>query len=247
MPLESSITPQSRTPKPPRLVLSPEACSESAIAPIFAFPPNRETLGGTSYLIVEKDGNLLIDCPTWDENTRSFLEAQGGVGKLILTHRGGMGKVREIQAAFNSEVIVQEQEAYLLPNLTLTAFQENLSIASLPEGGASEIQIIWTSGHSPGSACVYYSACGGILFSGRHLLPNNQGDPVPLRTAKTFHWNRQIRHVQKLLDKFNPETLRFICPGASLGLLRGKYTIDQAYAKLAQLDLEACLKQPTIG
>lgn len=176
----------------------------------------------------------MIDCPAWDENTRSFLEAQGGVGKLVITHRNGMARVREIQAAFGCEVIVQEQEAYLLPNLTVTAFREGLVISP-------EIRVIWTSGHSPGSACVYYTACGGILFSGRHLISDAQGNPVPLRTAKTFHWKRQIRHVQTLLEQFSPETLRFICPGASLGLLRGKFSIDQAYAKLAQLDLEACL------
>jgi glyoxylase-like metal-dependent hydrolase (beta-lactamase superfamily II) len=214
-------------------VFSEESCPGAA--PIFAFPPNRDTLGGTSYLIVENDGNLMIDCPAWDENTRSFLDSQGGVSKLVITHRGGMGKVREIQEAFGCEVIVQEQEAYLLPNVSVTGFRDSLEITP-------EIQAIWTSGHSPGSACVYYSACGGILFSGRHLIPNSQGDPTPLRTAKTFHWNRQIRHVRKLLDMFNSETLRFICPGASSGLLRGKFAIDDAYSKLSQLDLETCLK-----
>jgi len=244
VPSESSIplTSQSRPPKQPRLVFSEETCPQSGVTPIFAFPPNRDTLGGTSYLIVEKNGNLLIDCPAWDENTRSFLDAQGGVRKLAITHRGGMGKVQEIQAEFGCEVVVQEQEAYLLPNVNVTSFRESLSVASLPEGNASEIQIIWTSGHSPGSACVYYSACGGVLFSGRHLIPTAQGDPVPLRTAKTFHWNRQIRHVQKLLEMFNAETLRFICPGAGLGLLRGKLAIDHAYSKLEQLDLAACLR-----
>ncbi|GAP93992.1 hypothetical protein NIES2104_05010 [Leptolyngbya sp. NIES-2104] len=177
----------------------------------------------------------MIDSPAWDENTRSFLDSQGGVSKLVITHRGGMGKVREIQEAFGCDVIVQEQEAYLLPNVSVTGFQDSLEITP-------NFRVIWTSGHSPGSACVYYSACGGILFSGRHLIPNSQGDPVPLRTAKTFHWTRQIRHVRKLLEMFSPETLQFICPGASSGLLRGKFAIDQAYSKLAQLDLEACLK-----
>ncbi len=232
----------------PRLVFSEETCDRSRTAPIFAFPPNRETLGGTSYLIVEKDGNLLIDCPGWDENARSFLESQGGVKQLAITHRGGMGRVREIQEAFGCEVIVQEQEAYLLPNLTVTAFRENFAISSsYPQEVAPSIQIIWTPGHSPGASCVYDSACGGILFSGRHLVPNAQGDPVPLRTAKTFHWIRQIRQVEQILNAFNSETLRFICPGASIGFLRGKFAIDQAYSKLAQLDLAACLNsQPLL-
>lgn len=156
MPPESSIPLTSRTPKQPRLVFSEETCPQSSATPIFAFPPNRDTLGGTSYLIVEKDGNLLIDCPAWDENTRSFLASQNGVAKLLITHRGGMGKVREIQEAFGCDVIVQEQEAYLLPNVTVTAFHEQFAIAP-------QIQMIWTSGHSPGSSCVYHPACGGVL------------------------------------------------------------------------------------
>jgi glyoxylase-like metal-dependent hydrolase (beta-lactamase superfamily II) len=229
VPLESSTRPA----KTPRLVLSESDCSQSI--PIFAFPPNRDTLGGTSYLIVEKDGNLLIDCPAWDENSRSFLNAQGGIKWLVITHRGGLGKVREIQSAFNCEVIIQEQEAYLLPNLTVTTFQENLTITP-------QLEVFWTSGHSPATACVYLST-GGVLFSGRHLVPDAQGNPVPLRTAKTFHWTRQIRNVQKLLDRFNSETLRFICPGSNIGLLRGRGVIDRAYEKLARLDLDECLKQ----
>ncbi|MCU0552025.1 MAG: MBL fold metallo-hydrolase [Leptolyngbya sp. Prado105] len=238
MPLESStpLTSQSRPAKAPRLVLTEENCSQDGYVPIFAFPPNRDTLGGTSYLIVEKDGNLLIDCPAWDDSSRSFLDAQGGVTRLMITHRGGMGKVREIQTAFDSEVIIQEQEAYLLPNLKVTSFQENLIISP-------QVQVIWTAGHSPGTACVYLDRCSGVLFSGRHLVADSQGNPVPLRTAKTFHWIRQIRNTQKLLDRFNSETLNWICPGGNIGLLRGKSAIDHAYEKLAQLNLEECINQ----
>lgn len=242
MPLESStpLTSQSRPAKAPRLVLTEDTCSQTDdFVPIFAFPPNRDTLGGTSYLIVKKDGNVLIDCPAWEDNTRSFLAAQGGVQTLVLTHRGGMGKVREIQADFNTEVIVQEQEAYLLPNLKVGAFHHRLTLSP-------QLEVLWTAGHSPGTACVYLATCGGVLFSGRHLVANAQGNPVPLRTAKTFHWIRQIRNVQQLRDRFNPATLHWICPGANIGLLRGKLAIDHAYEKLAQLDLESCLNQQPI-
>jgi glyoxylase-like metal-dependent hydrolase (beta-lactamase superfamily II) len=103
-------------------------------------------------------------------------------------------------------------------------------------------QVIWTSGHSPGSACLYSPLAGGLLFTGRHLLPDRQAQPYPLRTAKTFHWNRQIRSVQALLDRFTPDTLQHIYPGASLGFLRGASSISDAYAKLAQLDLQQLLR-----
>ncbi len=211
-------------PKQPRAVLDT----------IFAFPPNRDTLGATAYLIVENETNILVDCPAWDEENQKFLRDRGGVSWLVITHRGGIGKVEEIQQAFGCKVLIQEQEAYLLPKLEVNTFRSEFSLTP-------HSQVIWTPGHSPGSSCLYYSAFGGVLFSGRHLLPNLEGLPVPLRTSKTFHWPRQIRSIELLLARFSPETLNFICPGANTGFLRGKRAIDRAYQHLACLDLDALL------
>ena len=130
--------------------------------------------------------------------------------------------------------MIQEQEAYLLPGLQVTTFQKELSLSS-------KSRVIWTSGHSPGTSCLYHNGWGGVLFSGRHLVPDRHGNPVPLKTAKTFHWGRQIRSVQTLLDQLTPDTMQHLCPGANTGFLRGKLTIDEAYLKLTQLDLQVCL------
>lgn len=216
--------------KPPRLVLET----------IFAFPPNRDTLGGTAYFIVENGVNLLLDCPAWNQINEQFLKDKGGVSVLLLTHRGGIGQVQKIQETFGCQILIQEQEAYLLPQLNVTSFQQELTLT--PNSSA-----IWTPGHSPGSSCLYYAGAGGVLFSGRHLLPNQPGEPVPLRTSKTFHWRRQIQSVESLIKRFTPATLSYICPGANTGGLRGKGTIDQAYHRLAQLDLAALLhSQPLL-
>jgi glyoxylase-like metal-dependent hydrolase (beta-lactamase superfamily II) len=197
---------------------------------IFAFPPNRDTLGGTSYLILGKEGNILIDSPANDPINQDFLRSHGGVRWLFLTHRGAIGKTAQIQQTFSCEVLIQEQEAYLLPGLTLTTFTQELRLNSTSE-------VIWTSGHSPGSSCLYYSDFGGVLFSGRHLVPNTTGEPVAFRTAKTFHWPRQIKSLQLLRERFTPETLQYICPGANTGFLRGRYVIDNAYHRL----VSACI------
>ncbi len=201
---------------------------------IFAFGPNRFTLGGTAYLIVENTGNLLIDCPAWNETTEQFLRAKGGVSLLFLTHRGGIGNAQDIQEATGCQILIQEQEAYLPPGLNVTSFQYELTLS--PNCSA-----IWTPGQSPGSSCLYYKAAGGVLFCGRHLLPNQQGEPVPLRTSKTFHWPRQLQSVKSLIERFTPETLNYICPGANTGALRGKGAIAQAYQRLVQLDLDQML------
>lgn len=207
---------------------------------IFAFPPNRDTLGATAYFIVENQMNILVDCPATDEANLAFLRSLGGVRSLLITHRGAIGRVKEIQEAFGCDILIQEQEAYLLPGLKVAAFQQELVLSP-------RCQAIWTPGHSPGSSCLYYSGNDGVLFSGRHLLPDRQGAPVPLRMAKTFHWPRQLKSVQSLTDRFTPETLNYICPGANTGFLRGKRAIEQAYQQLASLDLVALSKsQPLL-
>jgi glyoxylase-like metal-dependent hydrolase (beta-lactamase superfamily II) len=199
---------------------------------IFAFPPNRDTLGATAYLIVEKDNNILVDCPAWDEANLEFLLSQGGVRWLAITHRGGIGKkVQQMQQTLNCEILIQEQEAYLLPEVKVTRFEKEFEL--IPN-----CFFIWTPGFSPGSSCLYYNAHGGVLFSGRHLLLNPEGKIVPLRTPKTFHWFRQLRSVASLRDRFSPETLNYICPGANTGYLRGKGFVDRAYQHLLDLDLE---------
>lgn len=222
---------------------SPEQLTTTVKAPrlvfdtIFAFPPNRHTLGATAYFILENDSqdqaiNILIDCPAWEESTQKFLQAQGNVRWLFLTHRGGIGQVAEIQDALGCEVVIQEQEAYLLPGLSVTSFQHKFVFSQMSRA-------FWTPGHSPGCACLHYSGHGGVLFTGRHLLPNRDGHPTPMKVSKTFHWPRQLRNVQRLLDDFSPETLSYICPGANSGFLRGKRAIANAYEQLQQLDLAA--------
>ncbi len=180
-------------------------------------------------------GNGLIDCPAWTDETQQFLTDQGRVQWIFLTHRTAKGEVRQIQNAFGCTLYVQEQEAYLLPGLSLTPFRDDYRLND-------DITLLWTPGHSPGSSCLYTSAYGGVLFTGRHLLPTKDGDPAPLRVAKTFHWPRQIQHTQRLVDRFSSDSLHYICPGANTGFLRGKRVIDTAYKRLSKLNLTALLE-----
>lgn len=204
---------------------------------IFAFPPNRETLGGTAYLILEKDAagqsaNILVDCPAFSEAHQAFIAEQGGIDTLFITHRGGMAQVSEFQSAFNAQVLIQEQEAYSLPTVTTQTFRRDRTLSPIS-------RVFWSAGHSPGSACLYHSCYGGVLFTGRHLLPDRDGAPRPLRRSKTFHWPRQLRNAQQLLTDFTPDTLSYVCPGGSTGFLRGEKKISHAYSQLQTADWEA--------
>ena len=218
-------SPQPATFKPPRVVFDT----------VYAFAPNRDTQGGTAYFILNNSAegqpaNLLIDAPLWEEGCREWLMAQGGVRWLFITHRGGLGRSATLQKALGCEVVIQEQEAYLLPDTPTTPFHHSFRFAP-------DLEAFWTPGHSPGSACLYYRHYGGVLFTGRHLLPNQAGDPEPLRLAKTFHWPRQLQQVDAIKTRFAADTLAHLCPGASTGFLRGQRTIDRAYDRLQSLDV----------
>lgn len=203
----------SSTSKPPRHILPN----------VYAFAPNRETLGGTAYTLLKPRGNILVDCPRWESGNRAFLQ-QWGIRYLFITHRDAMSRVAAWQKELACEVVVQEQEAYLLPDVRVTSFAEEMSL--------SECEGIWTCGFSPGSACLYDRDNGGVLFCGRHLLPTSGGAIAPLRMAKTFHWGRQLQSVKKLCDRFCAETLYYLCPGANTGFLRGKGVVEEAYPQL---------------
>lgn len=217
-PLSEISSAQSRGKKPKQLLDG-----------LFVFPPNRETLGGTSYLIVGKGGNILLDAPAPDGINQNFLREMG-VRWWFFTHRSNHGKsVKLLQSALNCEILVQEHEAYLLPDIRVTPFAQEVILTP-------ECYGFWTSGHSPGSACLYWKGNGGVLFSGRHLVSDRQGHPVPLRTATTFHWPRQLRNVKSIGDRFSPDTLSYLCPGANIGFLRGRGLIEQPLQYLHTLD-----------
>jgi glyoxylase-like metal-dependent hydrolase (beta-lactamase superfamily II) len=194
---------------------------------IWAFAPNRDTLGGTAYYVNHPQGGILVDCPAWNTVNLAFLET-APVQSLFLTHRGGVARVQEWRSSLGCDLWIQEQEAYLLPGLSPRSFQFEVNLAP-------DLQGFWVPGHSPGSSCLYWQT-PGVLFTGRHLLPDSQGNPVPLQTRKTFHWPRQMQQVQAILDRFQHDRFSNICPGANTGLLRGQGTIDRAYDRLNSLN-----------
>ena len=220
-----------------RLAKQPQPVFET----VFAFAPNRETLGGTAYLVLEQietgqnadqSANILIDCPALTDAHKDFIHSKGGIQTLFITHRGGMAQVKEFQQEFNAQVLIQEQEAYLLPGVEPDVFHRDRTLSPTS-------RVLWNPGHSPGSASLYYSSYGGVLFTGRHLLPDRNGAPQPLRLSKTFHWPRQLRYAQQLLSDFAADSLSYICPGASTGYLRGDKKIKDAYQQLQSINWQA--------
>lgn len=201
---------------------------------LWLFAPSRDSQGGSSWLLDGAawglDGDLLIDCPAWTEANSAALAARGRRGTIVLTSREGHGRCRRFQEALGWEVVVQEQEAYLLPGVQrLRTFANQLEL-----GPAA--RLLWTPGPTPGSCVLHLRSAGEDgLFCGRLLLPQAPGRLAPLRTARTFHWPRQLRSLAALRQWLPAGSPDWIACGGGLGALRGEKLVGQGAALLAAL------------
>ncbi|WP_259739109.1 MBL fold metallo-hydrolase [Synechococcus sp. CS-205] len=193
---------------------------------LWVFAPNRDTLGGTSWLLAPRGrAPLLIDAPAY---TAANLEAlsRAGAGTILLTSREGHGRCRRWQEALGWPLRLQEQEAYLLPGVAdLCPFGEAIDLG---EG----VRALWTPGPTPGACVVHAAGELDVLFCGRLLVPTAPGAARPLRTARTFHWARQGRSLEALRRWLPSGSPRWIASGAGLGALQGEKLIEGGRALL---------------
>jgi len=187
-------------------------------AGLWAFAPNRDCLGGTAWWLEHADGALLVDCPAFSAANLAFLRGRPP-GQLLLTSREGHGRSRRFQEALGWPVLVQEQEAYLLPGVQqLQTFDDELALSP-------DLRLLWTPGPTPGSCVLHAGGAVDVLFCGRLLSPTGPGAAAPLPTARSFHWGRWQRSLKKLKAWLPQGSPRWIASGAGLGALAGEKLI----------------------
>ena len=231
-----TAAPHSREPgRPPRPVRSD----------LWLFAPNRDNQGGSAWFLEHSERDLLIDVPALTEANLAFLQHRPRPGQIVLTGRDGHGRCRALQEALGWPVLVQEQEAYLLPGV------KGLETFGLEHALTPGLRLLWTPGPSPG-ACVLHAHGGGAggggndvdghgggLFCGRLLVPVAPGRLEPRRSRRCFHWPRQIASLRALRAWLPAGAPGWIVSGAGLGALRGESLVGSAEALLADLEKQA--------
>ncbi len=205
---------------------------------LWLFAPNRDTQGGSAWFLEHADHDLLIDAPALTEANLAFLQQRSRPGQIVLTGRDGHGRCRALQEALGWPVLVQEQEAYLLPGVkALETFGREHALTP-------DLRLLWTPGPSPG-ACVLHvlgrghGGGGDGLFCGRLLVPVAPGRLEPRRTRRCFHWPRQIASLQALRAWLPAGAPDWIASGSGLGALRGETLVGAGQTLLADLEKQA--------
>ena len=214
---------------------------------LWLFAPNRDSQGGSAWWLELAHLDLLIDVPALTAANLAFLrqrsQRRGGGARppwIVLTGRHGHGRCLALQRQLGWPVLVQEQEAYLLPGLeALRSFADHHALSA-------GVRLLWTPGPSPGACVLHVRASSGLdgLFCGRLLVPLAPGRLAPLRTRLTFHWPRQLRSLERLRHWLPPGSPSWIASAAALGALRGERLVEGGARLLAELDLEAFRDAP---
>ena len=186
-------------------------------AGLWVFPPNSDCRGGTAWWLDCQPEPLLIDCPPLTMASIESLQklAAGRAARILVTSREGHGRMRRLQEALGWPLLVQEQEAYLLPGLkAMDTFRQEYTTRS-------GVRLLWTPGPTPGSCVAYAPPPMNVMFCGRLLVPIAVDHLAAIRHRRTFHWLRQQRSLEEVRRWIPPEALPSLASGGGLGALRG--------------------------
>ncbi len=178
---------------------------------MWAFFSSKNASEVTSWWVDSEPEPVLIDCPVVDSSFISKLNELTGKRspKIILTSRESHSNFKKLREFYDWNVLVQEQEAYLLPGVErLETFSEEY----LTDSG---LKVLWTPGVTPGSCVVYAPSPWNVLFCGRLLIPVASNRLAAFRTKNTFHWSMQQNSLKKMRDWIPSDAF----PGVASGVL----------------------------
>ncbi len=195
-------------------------------AKIWLFPGLKSSESLNSWWIDSSLEPVLVDCPEITTKSLNQLNklADGRQPKIILTSKHSHENLKKLKAVFDWPVLVQEQEAYLLPGLKgLESFSEEYLTKS-------RFKVLWTPGPTPGSCVVYAPLPLNVLFCGRLLTPASSSRLASFRTSQTFNWTIQLKSLSKLRGWIPRDQLPSLASGVSLnGVSEGELFAWEAW------------------
>ncbi len=164
---------------------------------------SESSFGASSYLIVRREGNVLVDSPRAAKPLLDRIEALGGVRYLFLTHRDDVADHEKLASRFGCERILHERDV-----TRGTAGVERKLGGAEPIALAPDLRVVPVPGHTPGSAALLYR--NRFLFTGDHLWGTPRGDALHAsRSVCWYSWPEQLRSLERLLA----ESFTRVLPG----------------------------------
>ncbi|TGL77035.1 MBL fold metallo-hydrolase [Leptospira yasudae] len=183
---------------------------------------SKDSYGAFSYLIVRKDGNILVDSPRFVPSLADKIESLGGIRYHFLTHRDDVADHQKFHERFGCERIIHEDERSAVPNAEI--FLSGNSVYTLAE----DVKIIPTPGHTKGHAVLLLE--DRFLFTGDHLAYDpNRDRLIAFRSVCWYSWPEQTKSMKRLLES----SFEWVLPGHG-------YPVNKGYETMRRM-LEDCV------
>jgi glyoxylase-like metal-dependent hydrolase (beta-lactamase superfamily II) len=155
---------------------------------------SEQSFGAASYLILRKEGNVMVDSPRMNGMLGKKIDALGGVKHLFLTHRDDVADHQEWSDRFGCQRIMHKDD------LGVGMSQMELKLEGLkPYELAPDLKIIPVPGHTKGHCVLLYD--GKYLFTGDHLeFDEDEGKLRAFKDYCWYDWESQIESMKRLLE-----------------------------------------------
>jgi glyoxylase-like metal-dependent hydrolase (beta-lactamase superfamily II)/ferredoxin len=163
------------------------------------------TFGAASWLLLRRDGNVLVDVPRFNAPLVERIAQLGGVRWLFLTHRDDVAGHEQFAARFGATRVIHAADRD-----ESTRAVERVVEGRQPVELAPDLVVIPTPGHTRGSACLWHRAATpgkspaadgstSHLFSGDHLAWDaDRGHPYGFRDACWHSWPELIESTRRM-------------------------------------------------
>ncbi|VVB10535.1 unnamed protein product [Arabis nemorensis] len=154
---------------------------------------SKKSYGATPYLILHREGNILVDSPRYTEKLAKKIEMMGGVRYMFLTHRDDVADHKKWADRFKCTRILHSED------VEPSTIDVELKLeGSGPWSLYEDIVLIHTPGHTKGSVCLFHKPLKA-LFTGDHLTMYESGMSI-IELYNHCSVPLQLESVEKLIN-----------------------------------------------
>lgn len=154
-----------------------------------------KSAGAKSFFVASKQGNWMVEAPKLQPRTISWIEKQGGLSYIFLSHRDDVAQAREFAQHFDAKRIIHEGDLEAQPDAEIVVR------GTEPFPVSDEFLVLPTPGHTIGHCVLLQNS--KHLFTGDMLTSRARfNDPIEAWKPEIcwWSWDRQTESIAGLID-----------------------------------------------
>lgn len=154
---------------------------------------SKDSYGANSYIILNPDGNWLVEAPRYVKKLADRIAELGGIKYIFLSHQDDVADADKYAKQFGAQRIIHEADLCAQPGSEIIIKGEHPVLIT------DQFQVIPTPGHSRGHCVLLYK--NKYLFTGDHLYWDRTDQTLgAFERYCWYSWDKQRDSMKGLLD-----------------------------------------------